>query len=209
MTGFFRFFLISLVFILGTATAGHTKHFECFDPNFNSVTMHFYVENKKVYVSNKHTFDPKKHYVDPTDMWTYLGNGRFKHTSLDMIKKCKSTNRKFSKPSKASKHEAISICHRAISNDKNSPNPKLPKQKKLTLVTSGEFKVSQHDSRYAHVVIESDSSAWFRKGLHLIICQVDLIDRSGFVSVFDKVNEDYFYYGVEDWYEIKNSSLIR
>lgn len=205
------FKLITLVFsgVFVSTLAQAATHYECFDKNFNAITMNFVVDGADVYAAPRPKFEPREHFNDPSDWWTHLGNGRFKHKLLDGITKCKKTKNKYEKPLKATPKQAISLCYKAINNDANTVNPKMPKKKKYEILTSGEFKQSKYDSKYGHVVVEVERKGWFLSGLYLAVCQVDLTDHSAFVSVFEPVRGLHdFFYGVREWYTIKNSHLL-
>ena len=197
-------FFIYLTLVATSLNAA--THFRCYDPNFNSDTKAFYLDGEDLYVSTTGVFLPEKHYLNPTDMWIYLGNGVFKHTISSWKIKCTATNKKFSKPMTASERQSISICRKAIDQEeyKESYRRKLPKKKKYSLLTSGEFKQSEIDKKYADVVFELDSRAWFNSGLHIVVCLVDLVDREGFVNEYVKYSGGSLPYSIRDWYEVKN-----
>jgi hypothetical protein len=204
---------IILAFLIGIGCATVSlaaTHFECFDRNFNAITSNFYVDGTDVYWSEGNDFEPLKSFVTPGKYWVHLGNGRFKHKlTPKKIKQCKATNKKFSKPKPVSAKTAIRLCKRAISNDRNTVNPKMPKKKKYKLVTDGEFKLYERNKKYGYVVFEAERKGWFLNGLYLVICQVDLIERSAFVAGFESAKFGNESYQVGDWYKIKRTDLVK
>lgn len=195
--------------LLGSNAVQAATHYECFDKKFNAITMNFVVDGTEVYAAPRQKFEPRKHFNDPTKWWKHLGNGRFKHKKLDGITKCNKTNIKYEKPSKATSKQAISLCFKAIDNDANTVNPKMPKKKKYKILTSGEFIQSQYDSQYGDVVVEVERTSWFLNGLYLAVCQVNLTEYSAYVKVFEPVRDlQHYYYGVSEWYAIKNTNLL-
>ena len=201
------FTVLAFLMTVGTQVKGGT-HFECFDPNFNAATQNFYVDGNDVYWSSGQSFDPLKSFANPNSNHDYLGNGVFKHRRFKTIIRCKATNKKFSKPKPASPQRAISICRNAIANDYRTPNPKMPKKKKYKLLTSGEFKISKYDEKYGLVVIEAERKGWFFNGLHLVVCQIDLLSKTGFVNDFYLAKYGDVPYYLSDWYSIQRKDLV-
>jgi hypothetical protein len=184
-------------------------HFECFDPNFNAATQNFYVDGNDVYWSSGQSFDPLESFANPSTHHDYLGNGVFKHRRMKTIIRCKATNKKFSKPKPASAEVAIEMCKNAIATDYDSPNPKMPKKSKYKLLTSGEFKISKFDKRYANVVIEAERKGWFLNGLHLVVCNINLLSKTAYVNGFYDAKYGDIPSELWDWYSIKRKDLIK
>lgn len=203
-------FTVSLAFLMtvGTQVKSGT-HFECFDPNFNAVTQNFYVDGNDVYWSSGQIFDPLESFTTPSSHHDYLGNGVFKHRRLKKIISCKATNKKFSKPKPASAQEAIAICKNAIATDYDAPNPKMPKKSKYKLLTNGEFNISKYDERYGVVVIEAERKGWFLNGLHLVVCNINLLHKKAWVSDFYNAKYGDLPYYLWDDYSIQRKDLIK
>lgn len=195
-------------------------HFECYDPNFGSVTHNFVVDRDKVFVEVGANFDPKKSYVNASPYWGYYGKGKFIHKlSSNLTKQCKKTNRvvrrvptdknssnseTIAKPKLVSESKAISLCKGTM-----LYSPKMPKRKNYTTLTRGEFKTSSYDKRYGYVVVEILRKGWFGERLQLVICQIHLTEHRGFVlDVTDTYNGEIDY-KISDWYKIKRRDLIK
>ena len=183
--------------------------FSCFDSNFGTVTKNFVVEGKNIYAKMGHSFDPKEDYVNPTKHWSYLGGGRFKHKMLKGITSCNATKQKIEKPKMATAKTAIGLCFKAIRKDPDTPNPQMPKKNKYSLLTKGEYKTAKRDKKYGTVVIEAERKGWFIKGLHLVICQVNLVEHDAFVLDFSEAQYGYVDFRVSDWYKIRRTDLIK
>ena len=202
-----HFLVLAFLMTTGSQVKAGT-HFECFDPNFNAATQNFYVDGNDVYWSSGQSFDPLESFANPSTHHDYLGNGVFKHRQLKTIIRCKATNKKFSKPKPASPQMAIAVCKNEIASDYKAPNPKMPKKNKYKLLTGGEFKISKHDKKYGHVVIEAERKGWFLNGLHLVVCQINLLRKTGGVIDFYNAKYGDVPYYLSDWYFIQRKDLV-
>jgi len=203
-----HFLVLAFLMAIGSQVSAGT-HFECFDPNFNKATQNFYVDGKDVYWSSGQSFDPLESFANPSTHHDYLGDGVFKHRRFKTIIKCKATNKKYSKPKPASAQMAIAICKNAIATDYDAPNPKMPKKSKYKLLTSGEFKISNLNEKHGIVVIEAERKGWFLNGLHIIICNIDLLRKTAYVKDFYDVRYGELPYELWDSYSIQRKDLIK